>query len=336
MWRWSDSLNFLRAEDFGRTRPLSVSAFPRVDSSMAFERRDDRADCVRDTVNRVGRRRWKRSSVALSAAASTTSIERIAWAFIDLRGTRNYDDVCWVAALRLQSLPETAKCGRKNTNNGEWTIHRRGKEAQVAKNKIFPLTCCWGRHLEGARSCPKSLSTPSRTSNWRKMRANPSRKSTATVVDLRAVVRRWVNFLHALDIIKTTDAVLSSIPREALSALTPECVPHWRSWRTQVQVWIAFVFTGLSFSCSCVCFIHRIVLRFLSLLLRSDFITLRSKKSGNKIVARRRWRNATAFRSHHQTRKMVLQKPVGTTRLENAEVFRKVRKTTFSRSPPGQ
>ena len=172
MWRWSDSLNVLRAGDFGRTRPLSVSAFPRVDSSMAFERRDDRADCVRDTVNRVGRRRWKRSSVARSAAASTTSIERMAWAFIDLRGTKNFDDVCWVAALRLQSLPETAKICRKNTNNGEWTIHhrRRGKEAQVAKNKIYPLTCCWGRHLEGAWSCPKSLSTPSRTSNWRKMR----------------------------------------------------------------------------------------------------------------------------------------------------------------------
>ena len=97
-----------------------------------------------------------------------------------------------------------------------------------------------GRHLEGVWSCSKSLSTPSRTSNWRKMRAN-SGKSTAQVVDLRAVVRRWVNFLHALDIIKTTDAVLSSIPREALSALTPECVPHRRSRRTQVQVWIAFV-----------------------------------------------------------------------------------------------
>ena len=36
----------LRGGDFGRTRPLSVSAFPRVDSSMAFERRDDRAECV--------------------------------------------------------------------------------------------------------------------------------------------------------------------------------------------------------------------------------------------------------------------------------------------------
>ena len=33
---------------------------------------------------------------------------------------------------------------------------------------------------------------------------------------------------------------------------------------------------------------------------------------------------------------MVLQKLVGTTRLENAEIFRKVRKTTYSRSPPGQ
>ena len=239
-------------------------------------------------------------------------------------------------ALRLQSLPETAKICRKYTNNGEWTIHRRGKEAQVAKNKRFPLTCCRGRHLEGAWSCSKSLSKPSRTSNWRKMRAN-SGKSTATVVDLRAVVRRWVNFLHALDIIKTTDAVLSSIPREALSALTPECLPRWRSRRIQVPVWIAFVFTGLSFSCSCVCFIHRIVLCFLSwLCLRSDFITLRSRKNGNKIVARRQWRSATAFRSHHYTRKMVLQKPVGTTRLENAENFRKVRKTTFSRSPPGQ
>ena len=117
MWRWSDSLNFLRAGDFGSTRPLSVSAFPQVDSSMAFERRDDRADCGRDTVNRAGRRRWKRSSAALSAAASTTSIERMAWAFIGLRGTKNFDDFCWVAALRLQSLPETAKICRKNKNN---------------------------------------------------------------------------------------------------------------------------------------------------------------------------------------------------------------------------
>ena len=43
---------------------------------------------------------------------------------------------------------------------------------------------------------------------------------------LRAVLWCWANFLHALDIIKTTDAVLPSIPRDALSLLTPECVPH--------------------------------------------------------------------------------------------------------------
>ena len=60
-----------------------------------------------------------------------------------------------MTALRHQSLPETAKICRKNTNNGERTIHRRGKEAQVAKNKRFPLTSCWGRHLEGAWSCLK-------------------------------------------------------------------------------------------------------------------------------------------------------------------------------------
>ena len=161
----------------------------------------------------------------------------------------------------------------------------RGKEAQVAKNKRFPLTCCWGRHLEGAWSCPKSLSTPSRTSNWRKMRAN-SGKSTATAVDLRAVVRRWVNFLHALDIIKTTDAVLSSIPCEALSALTPECVPHWRSRRTQVEVWIAFVFTGRWASAAAASVLSTVLYSAsCRSLLWSDFITmisLRSKKMGTK------------------------------------------------------
>ena len=111
MWRWRDSLNFLRAGDFGRTRPLSVSAFPRVDSSMAFERRDDRADCMRDTctVNRGGRRRWKRSSVALSAAPSTTSIEKMEWAFIDLRGTRNFDDVCCWLLCDFNHCPKLRK-----------------------------------------------------------------------------------------------------------------------------------------------------------------------------------------------------------------------------------
>ena len=227
MWRWSESLNFLRAGDFSRTRPLSVSAFPRLDSSMAFERRDDRADCVRDTVNRVGRRRWKRSSVALSAAASTTSMERMEWAFIDSYEERGISTtfVGWLLCDNNR-CSKLRKFVEKNTNNGERTIHRRGKDAQVAKNKSFPLTCCWGRHLYFAWSCPKSLSTPSRTSNWRKMRAN-SGKSTATVVDLRAVVRRWVNFLHALDIIKTTDTVLSSIDlsRSTLRIDTRMCSP---------------------------------------------------------------------------------------------------------------
>ena len=50
------------------------------------------------------------------------------------------------------------------------------------------------------------------------MRAN-SGKSTATVADLRAVVRRWVNFLHALDIIKTTaQSCLRSLAKHS---------PHW-------------------------------------------------------------------------------------------------------------
>ena len=106
---------------------------------------------------------------------------------------------------------ENGKVCRKNTNNGEWTIHERGKSAQMARNKRFPLTGCWGRRLESAWSCPKSLPTPSRTSKWMKMRPN-SGKSTGAVVDLRVVVRRWVKFLHLLDIIKTTDtACLRSV-----------------------------------------------------------------------------------------------------------------------------
>ena len=60
MWNGSDSLNFLRAGDFGRLRPLSVSAFRRVYCP------DDRVESVRGTVNRVERRRWGRPSLALS------------------------------------------------------------------------------------------------------------------------------------------------------------------------------------------------------------------------------------------------------------------------------
>ena len=331
MWTWSDSLalNFLDAGEFGRRRPLSVSAaFPRVDSSMAFERRDDRADSVRATVNRVGRRRWKRSSVPLSAAASTTSIERMAWAFIDLQGTRNFDDVCWVAALRLQSLPETAKICRKiNGINAKMRFlaqtkgrrekererKRKGKEEEgkekgkgegereigsealaetekianapagnrtrnpskrgwcstiepprqaISPASLFEIVCRkiqtmanersingakkrkWRKtkdfhslvvevvaggdwRLEGAWSCPKSLSTPSGTSNWRKMHVK-SGKSTATVVDLRAVVRRWVNFLHALDILSNQNNRRSPVfdpSRSTLRTDTRMCSP---------------------------------------------------------------------------------------------------------------
>ena len=258
---------FLRAGDFGRTRPLSVSAFPQVDSSMAFERRDDRADCVRDTVNGE-----------LDGDAENGLLLRFRLQQVDLRqalkGWRElsliYEErgisttfVGWLLC-DFNRCPKLRKFVEKiQTMVNERSIHGAKKRKWRKTRDFHSLVAGGDTGLEGAWSCQKSLSTPSRTSNWRKMCAN-SGKSTATVVDRRAVVRCWVNFLHALDIIKTTDAILSSIPREALSALTPECVPHWRSRRTQVQVWIAFVFTGLSFSCSCVCFIYRIVLRFLS------------------------------------------------------------------------
>ena len=88
--------------------------------------RRSRADSVRDTVNRVGRRRWKRSSVALSAAASTTSIERMAWTFIGLRGRRNFDNV-WAAALRLQSLVEKL---RKFVEKIQTTLNERSIDGQ--------------------------------------------------------------------------------------------------------------------------------------------------------------------------------------------------------------
>ena len=182
-------------------------------------------------------------------------------------------------------------------------VHRRGKEAQVAKNKRIPLTCCWRRRLEGAWSCPISLSTPSRTSNWMKMRAN-SGKSTAKVVDLRAVVRGWVKFLHALNTIKTTDAVqapVSDPSRRTLRTDTRMCSPLKKQAAT-------------SPSLDRFCF-HRtelqLQLRLLQLQLRlfhppycTPLIVVASAEllwqaiNGNKIVAKRRWRSATAFRSH--------------------------------------
>ena len=48
-----------------------MSAFPRVDSSVAFERRDDRADCVRDSQPSWTATLKTVTSVALSAAALT-------------------------------------------------------------------------------------------------------------------------------------------------------------------------------------------------------------------------------------------------------------------------
>ena len=114
------------------------------------------------------------------------------------------------------------------------------------------------------------------------MSANSGKLST-TAVDLRAVLRCWANFLYALDIIKTTDALLSWITRDAFSALTPECVPHSRSRWPQVQVWIAFVFTRLSFSCNCVCFIYRNVpascRRFYEV---TSLLWAKKKKTGTK------------------------------------------------------
>ena len=222
------------------------------------------------------------------------------WAFIDLRGTRNFDDVCWVAALRLQSLPETAKICRKNTNNGEWTIHRRGKEAQVAKNKKFPLTCCWGRHFEGTWSCQKSLSTPSRTSNWRKMRAN-SGKSTAIAVDLRAVVRRWVSersprarhnqnnrrspvFDPWRSTLRTDTRMCSPLEKQAD---TSPSLDRFRFHRTELQLQLRLF--------------HPPYCTPLLVVASAEWLHYFAKKikNGNKIVARRQWRSAAAFRSHH-------------------------------------
>ena len=56
--------------------------------------------------------------------------------FHRFRGTRNFDDVCWVTALRLQSLPETAKICRKNTMVNERSIDG-AKKRKWRKTKDF-------------------------------------------------------------------------------------------------------------------------------------------------------------------------------------------------------
>ena len=95
---------------------------------------------------------------------------------------------------------------------------------------------------------PKSLSMPSRTRHWIEMRAN-SGKSTATAVDLRAVLRRWANFLHALDISKNNRRSPVFYPSQCtFRTVTRMCSPlekqaatspsrdHFRFHRIQLQL----------------------------------------------------------------------------------------------------
>ena len=146
----------------------------------------ERTACV-DKVNRVGQRCWKRSSVALLAAAIT-----MAWAFIGFRGMRNFEAVCWVASTTSVAARKLRKFVEKiQTMVNERPINGAKKcngENQKISTHLFPGET----FLEGAWTCPKSLSTPSKTHQWMKMLAN-NIKSSATTVDLRAVLRRWGN-----------------------------------------------------------------------------------------------------------------------------------------------
>ena len=87
-------------------------------------------------------------------------------------------------------------------------------------------------------------------------------------------------------------------PSRRRSTLTPEYVPHWRSRRTQVQVWIAFVFTGLSFSCS---FIVSSTVLYSASCRRLYRVTslLSEAKKWEQSHRQRRCRRATTFRSDH-------------------------------------
>ena len=252
----------LCAGHFGRSFPLSVSAFPRVycpDSPKAFERHNNRTN----SMCRQGQPSWTATLKTVFCCAFGCSKYdkhrkngmRFHWfpRNEEFRRRRRLLGGCSSTSIAARKLRKFVEKKYK-----QWWMNDPSTEQRSAVVKTR-----WDI-LEGAWSCPQSLSTPSRTRRWMKMLANIG-NSSATAVDLRAILRRWANCLHhVLDIIKTTDTVLSSIPHDALSTLTPECVPHWRSRRTKVQVWIAFGFTGLSFSSSCICFIHRIVLRFLS------------------------------------------------------------------------
>ena len=130
----------------------------------------------------------------------------------------------------------------------------------MAKTNDFRSLVTGWHILEGAWSCPKRLSTLSRTRNWMKVRAN-SGKSTATAVDLPAVLQRWANFLYTLDIIKTTDAVFDP-SRRTLHTDTRMCSPleeqaatspsldRFRFHRTELQL-SASVSSTVLYSASC-------------------------------------------------------------------------------------
>ena len=154
--RWNDSLDFLCAGDLDRTRPLSVFAFRGL-LSWQFQgfwtarRSRGQGVCV-----------WHGQPI-WTARLKTVFCCTLVFSKHD---KHRKDSVSFHRYLILRNMefrwrlsggcsfdcsrcPKTAKIWRKNSNNGEWTIHRRGKEAQVVKNKTFPLTCCWARRLEG-------------------------------------------------------------------------------------------------------------------------------------------------------------------------------------------
>ena len=130
---------------------------PRVycaDSSKAFERRTvtiERTACV-DKVNRVGRRRWKRSSVALLAAANTTSTKRMVWAFIVFRGTRNFCLLVGYSATLIAARKLWKFVEKIQTIVNERSMEQR---SAVAKTRKFPPTCCRVRHFRGRLVMPK-------------------------------------------------------------------------------------------------------------------------------------------------------------------------------------
>ena len=216
--------------------------------SSQFQRRDDRANTISDTVNRVERQRWK--CLLLRFQLRQVRQAPKGWHELSSSSEERGISTTFVGWLLcdFNCCAKTAKTCRKNTNNGGWTIHR--IETKVAKNKRFPLTRCWVRRLEGAWSFLKSRSMPSRTRNWIEMRANCG-YSTATAVDLRAVLRRWANFLHALDISKNNRHIPVFYPSRCTfrtdvdtrmcsplekQAATSQSLDRFRFHRTELQL----------------------------------------------------------------------------------------------------